>query len=221
MFNSPPGIHPKMDLAKILAQIEIVESLHGPYFTSFRQVRAGLLSLSPHLNVAKGQLAASTMLALAVKPHIIHVVGYCEGDHAASPDDVIESCEIARGVIKNCLFGLPDMASDQAVIDRKNELLAEAEVTLAAIRDVAQGDEDPLSGPQTLAQAIKQGILDAPHLRGNPSAAGKLKTRVVNGAVCAVDTATDEVIFEKERLARLNFDEDRTFQSTPFRRALV
>jgi hypothetical protein len=203
MFNSPPGLSPEMDLAKILAQIETVESLHGPDFFSLRQVRAGLLHLSPRLNVAKGQLAASTMLAQSVKPHIIHVVGYCEGDHAASSDDVIESCEIVQGVLKNSLFGMPDMTLDSIVQERKRKLLNEAELILDAIRELAMQDEDPFTSPRVIAKAISMGILDAPHLSGNPDAAGKLKTRVKNGAVYAVDSVTNEIIDEKKRLSQL------------------
>lgn len=91
-------ITPAMDLAKMLAKIMLIESLHDKDFTSYRQARAGLLHLSPRENVAKGQLAASTVNALQIKPHIIHVVGYCEGDHAAEAADVIESCEIVQGL---------------------------------------------------------------------------------------------------------------------------
>lgn len=203
MFNTPAGVQGAMDLAKILAQIEMVESLHSTDFVSFRQVRAGLLHLSPQMNKAKGQLAASTALALSVDPHIIHVVGYCEGDHAASADDVIESCEIVHGVLKNCLRGMPNMAEDTLVQSRKNELLAEAEVLLSAIRMLADEDEDPFISPRVLAKAIALGILDAPHLKGNPYAAGRLETRIVKGGVYAVDPATKELLSETTRLETL------------------
>lgn len=203
MFNSPAGIQGAMDLARILAQVEMVESLHGPDFFSVRQARAGLLHLSPQMNKAKGQLAASTALALAIKPHIIHVVGYCEGDHAASSEDVIESCEIVHGVLKNCMDGMPNMAADSLVQERKEELLADAEEILATIRGLRDGDEDPFINPRTLARAIKVGILDAPHLKGNPAAAGKLETRIVNGAVYPVDPAAKRIMNEKERLSAL------------------
>ncbi|MDI6827998.1 MAG: methionine synthase, partial [Armatimonadota bacterium] len=170
MFNTPPGIEGAMDLAKIAAQIEMVESLHGPDFISVRQVRAGLLHLSPKLLQAKGQLAASIMLALAVRPHIIHVVGFCEGDHAAGPEDVIESCEIAKGVLRNAWWGMPDVLHTPVVQDRKSHLMSEAEVTLRAIRNLAD-DEDAFTSPKALAKAIRLGILDAPHLKGNKAAA--------------------------------------------------
>lgn len=203
MFNSPPTTYGAMDLAKMLAKIELIESLHDDRFHSIRQVRAGLLHLSPQMGKAKGQLAASTALALAVKPDIIHVVGYCEGDHAASADDVIESCEIVHGALRNCLFGMPDMTADPAVQHRKNELLDEARVLLGAISGLGEGSEEPLVDAAVIAMAIKLGVIDAPHLKGNAYAAGTLQTRAVDGAIRAVDPATREVVGERERLAAL------------------
>jgi hypothetical protein len=192
-----------MDLAKMLAQMEMIESLHGDAFVSMRQVRAGLLHFSPDLHTAKGQLAASTVLALALEPHIIHVVGFCEGDHAATADDVIESCQIVRGVLRNCLFGMPEMGADPKVQERKQGLIAEAEVLLAALRAFGAGEEDPLASPRVLAEAIRLGLLDAPHLKGNPHAAGLLQTRSVNGALYAVDPDSKKVLRETERLRAL------------------
>jgi len=206
MFNSPPMITPVMDLAKMLAKIQLIESLHDKDFTSYRQARAGLLHLSPRENVAKGQLAASTVHALQIKPHIIHVVGYCEGDHAAEARDVIESCEIVQGVIRNCVSGNADSKLDHVVINRKDELLREASVILDAIVNLSKmmgkQDIDPFTDPEVLAEAIKVGILDAPHLKGNPCAAGRLETRCIEGGIDAWCKKEERRIFEKERLSR-------------------
>jgi hypothetical protein len=203
MFNSPPSTYGNMDLAKMLAKRELIERLHGDSFVSMRQVRAGLLHFSPDPQIAKGQLAASTVLALCLRPHIIHVVSFSEGDHAATADDVIESCEIVRGVLRNCLFGMPDPTSDDTVEERKKRLIAEAEVLLAALKALGSGEEDPLTRPRVLAEAIKLGVLDAPHLKGNPHAAGMLQTRPVNGAIEPVDPQTKKVLTEAERLRAL------------------
>lgn len=200
MFNTPPGLEGAMDLAKAAAQIEMVEGLHGPEFTSVRQVRAGLLHLSPRLLQAKGQLAASTMLALAVRPHVIHVVGFCEGDHAAGPDDVIESCEIVKGVLRNAWWGMPDMLGSPEVQERKNHLLSEARQTLEALAELAEADEDPLTSPTVISKAIRTGVLDAPHLSGNEAAAGLLATRLIGGAVEAVDPGSGKPLPERARL---------------------
>ena len=203
MFNSPPTTYGSMDLAKMLAKMEMIEGLPGDDFISMRQVRAGLLHFSPDPQMAKGQLSASTVLALGLRPHIIHVVAFCEGDHAATAADVIESCEIVRGVLRNCLFGMPDPTADPAVQDRKNRLLAEAKVLIAALRALGEGEEDPLTSPAVLAEAIKLGVLDAPHLKGNPYAAGLLETRTVKGAIEPVDPRTKQVLGERERLRAL------------------
>lgn len=203
MFNSPPMTCGAMDLAKMLAKIRLIESLHDHDFVHMRQVRAGLLHLSPREKVAKGQLAASMVLAMQLKPQIIHVVGYCEGDHAATAGDVIESCEIVHGALRNSLVGMPDMSVDPIVRERMEELLSEAKVLLAALRSMGNEDADPLTCPRLIAHAIKTGILDAPHLRGNPFAAGSVRTRVINGAVYAVDPVTKQVLSESNRLAAL------------------
>lgn len=203
MFNSPPTTYGNMDLAKMLAKRDMIEGLHSDDFVSMRQVRAGLLHFSPDMEIAKGQLAASTVLALGLRPHIIHVVAFCEGDHAATAPDLIESCEIVRGVLRNCLFGMPDMTVDPKVQARKDQLIAEANVLIAALRALAPEEEDPLTSPKVLAEAIRLGMLDAPHLKGNPYAAGLLQTRPVNGAIQAVDPGTGRPLSETERVRAL------------------
>lgn len=203
MFNVPPSMHHKMDLAKMLAKIELIESLEDENFKAYRQVRAGLASLSADLNVAKGQLAASTYLAMSVKPHIVHVVGFSEADHAANADDVIESCKIVRGVIRSTLHGIADMSQDQSVIDRKNELINEAKVILSALKELYPESFDSWCDPLVLTDAIKRGIIDAPHLRGNPSAKGTLETRIIDGKCLAYSKILGRTISENERLSEL------------------
>ena len=73
---------------------------------------------------------------MAIRPHIYHVVGYCEAHHAATADDIIESCKIVRGVIRNTLLGFVDITKDAQVQERKNELIEEAKVTLNAIMEL-------------------------------------------------------------------------------------
>lgn len=133
----------------------------------------------------------------------MRVVGYCEGDHAADADDVIESCDIVHGVLRNCLFGMPDMTADPAVQRRKQELIHEAGVLLSALRGIGKDKEDPLADPDAIAEAIAGGIIDAPHLRGNAYAAGRLETRAVEGAIFAIDPITREILTEQQRLAAL------------------
>ncbi|TYP52436.1 cobalamin B12-binding domain-containing protein [Thermosediminibacter litoriperuensis] len=203
MFNVPPSLSPRMDLAKMLAKIELIESLQDENFRVYRQARAGLASFPGDLAQAKGQLASSAYLAMAIKPHIYHVVGFCEAHHAATAEDIIESCRIVRGVIRNAFLGLPDMVNDPVVQERKKQLIEEAMITLEAIKQLNSGVEDPWTDPDTIARAIELGILDAPHLKGNPAACGKLVTRLVDGALYAYDPEENRVLTEKERIEKI------------------
>jgi len=146
---------------------------------------------------------------MAVRPHIVHVVGHTEAHHAATADDVIEACKLARRAIENALRGQPDMTADPTVQQRKEELVREAQVTLEAIRALASPDvADPLADPATLARAVTVGVLDAPHLRNNPFARGQIVTRIdPRGACVAVDPTTGKALSEEERISKLRSEE--------------
>jgi hypothetical protein len=202
MFNSPPGLSHAMDLSKMLACLEIATPLAGPDFRIWRQTRTGLLSYPLDPDAARAHLATSVYLQMALRPHIVHVVGHTEAHHAATADDVIEACKLARQAIENGLNGQPDVTTDPAVQGRKEELLQEARVTLEAIRGLAgPGTDDPFTDPTTLARAVTAGVLDAPHLRNNPFARGQIVTRIdKRGACVAVDPVTGNALLEKERI---------------------
>nr|WP_244971139.1 cobalamin B12-binding domain-containing protein [Tissierella pigra] len=200
MFNVPASISPEMDLGKMLAKIELVESLVDDDFNVYRQARAGLASFPTNLYQAKGQLAASAYLAMGIKPHIYHVVGFCEAHHAAKAEDIIESAMIVRGILKNEFLGSVDMTKDKNVLERKNTLIKEAKVIIDTIESLNLSVEDPLIDPATLTEAVRVGILDAPHLQGSKIAKGTLKTRMVSGALYAYDEKQGKIINEEERI---------------------
>ena len=203
MFNSPPGLSDAMDLAKMLAMIDLIEPLARPDFRIWKQTRTGLLSYPLDRDAARAHLAASVYVQMALKPHIVHVVSYTEADHAATADDVIESCNLARRAIENALRGAPDMTADPKIQARRQQLVDEAQQLLAAIASIAdRAVVDPLIDPQTLARSIELGLLDAPQLRNNRFARGQALTRIVNGACVAVDAA-GRILAERERLAHL------------------
>jgi hypothetical protein len=203
MFNSPPGLTDAMDLAKMAAVLELIDSLAGEGFRIWRQTRTGLLSYPLNPQAARGHLAASVYLQMALKPHILHIVGHTEAHHAATAEDVIEASEIARRSIENAVRGAPDGTFDPAVQRRKQELLAEARLTLEAIRTLAaRGVEDPWTDPASLAKAVTSGILDAPQLQNNPFARGQVRTHILNGMCVAVDP-NGHPLSESERLAQL------------------
>ncbi|MDI6770770.1 MAG: cobalamin-dependent protein [Anaerolineales bacterium] len=203
MFNSPPGLTDAMDLAKMLAVLDLIEPLEGTGFRIWRQTRSGLLSYPLDPEAARAHLAASIYLQMALKPHIVHVVGHTEAHHAATAEDVIAAGIIARRAIQNALHGAPDMTADPAVQARRAELVTEARVTLDSIRSLAApGVADALTDAATLARAVTSGLLDAPHLRNNPFARGEIITRIVDGACVAVDS-DGRPLPEAKRLRKL------------------
>lgn len=224
MLNTPLGTSPKMDLAKMLAKIELIESLHDSSFTTVRQVRPGLYSYPPDLDSGKGQLASSIYTGMMLRPSIVHVVAFCEADHAASAEDVIESCKIARRVIHDCLQGVPDPNHDPEIASRKNELINEARVLIHAIRELGHDTgPEPLVEPVTYVRAVQTGLLDAPLLRGNPIAKGELRTKMIDGACRAIDPDTDEVLTEEERIRGMDISDELAvdLSDTPHKRQLV
>jgi methylmalonyl-CoA mutase cobalamin-binding subunit len=205
MFNSPPGLSDVMDLAKMLAVLELIEPLAGDHFRIWRQTRSGLLSFPLDPDEARGHLAAGVYLQMALRPHILHVVGYSEAHHAATADEVIAAARIARRAAENALNGQPDMTRDPRLLARQAELVGEAQVTLQAIRALAAPDvQDPLADPVTLARTVSLGILDAPQLRNNRFARGQTATRIDRrGACVASDVDTGEPLCEAERVRNL------------------
>jgi len=199
MFNSPAGLSDAMDLARMLAILELIEPLEDETFHIWRQTRTGLLSYPLDDNAARAHLAASIYVQMALKPHIVHIVGHTEADHAATAEDVIAASRMARQAIENALRGQPDMLCDPKILKRKDHLVAEVQITLQAIRNLGDGSDAALTDPHTLAEAVRVGILDAPQLKNNPFAPGAVRTRVLDGACETVDE-NGKIIDEQTRL---------------------
>jgi len=202
MFNSPPGTSDALDLAKMLALLALIAPLESPDFRIWRQTRIGLLSHPLDPESARGHLAASTYLQMALKPHIYHIVGHTEAHHAATAEDIIIASKIARRAIQNAM-GAPDMTAAPEVQAHKEWLVQEAGILLRAIRGLAAPEvTDPWSDSFALAEAVRLGLLDAPQLRGSRFARGQIRTRLIHGACCAVDKL-GRALSERERLAGL------------------
>jgi methylmalonyl-CoA mutase cobalamin-binding subunit len=206
MFDSPPNVLSKMELAKMLACLEMIAPLADDVFHIWRQTRTGLLSYPLDLDAARAHLATSIYLQMALRPHIVHVVGHTEAHHIATAEDVIEACKLARRAIENAMNGQPDMTVDPDVQQRKEELVREAQVTLGAICAMADPSAtDPLTDAANLARVVTTGVLDAPHLRNNPFARGQIVARIDDrGACVAIDPTTGRAVSEEERIAMLN-----------------
>jgi hypothetical protein len=145
---------------------------------------------------------------MVLRPHIVHIVGHTEADHAATAEDIIEAARMARRAIENAM-GQPDPSADAIVQERVRELVGQAHITLEAIRSIAPPSvPDPWIDADTLAKVVSLGIMDAPQLGNNPFARGELKTRIDRrGANLAVDALSFEPVSEEVRLARLTWKE--------------
>lgn len=203
MFNSPPGLSDAMDLAKMLAVMDMILPLERQDFKVWKQTRIGLLSHPLDPDAARGHLAAATYLQMALKPHIYHIVGHTEADHAATADDVIEASKIARRAIENAVRGAPDMTADPAISWRREQLVREANLLLDAIATLSgPGVDDPFTDPATLTRAVTSGLMDAPQLRNNKYGRGMIRTSIVDGANVVVDE-NGRAIDEQERISNL------------------
>jgi methylmalonyl-CoA mutase cobalamin-binding subunit len=202
MMNTPPNLSPKMDIAKAIAKLELVESLQDENFIPYRMVRTGLLSFPADPNSAMGQLVASMFYASYLNPHIIHVVSYCEAMKRATSKEILESVKMVRKANSLASRGLPDFKSDPEIKSRIDLLKNEAMVIIEKIKEFSIDKEDPLTDPETLYMAVKTGILDAVGLQGNSIAKGKIKVAAINGAYEAVDDKGN-VLRERERLSKI------------------
>lgn len=209
MLNTPVGTSYPMDLAKMLAATDLLSELEGDGFRVIRQVRTGLTSLAGDPAVAKGQVVSSLQLGLQLQPDIVHIVGFSEADHAATAAEVIEAGRMVHGLLRNTRGGLPWAEGDFAVAKRRAELFTDARILLWAIGSLcpqsrrASADSLGLADAETIATAIRLGLLDAPHLAGRPGAAGQVATELLDGAWLAVDPRTGHPVRETERVGHL------------------
>ena len=196
MFNTPPETTAVMDLGKMLAQREMVERHRDTNFLPLHMVRAGLMLFSPDQSIAKGQLAASIAISLEINPEIVHVVGYSEADHAAYPEELIESAKIAQGVLRTLRDGRPDLSSDPRVKARKKKLIEEAEVLLTSVSNLG-----PLLEAATLEKIVNTGIFFAPHVQTHKPKKFPYQTTTENGCCCSAYDG--KPITEAKRLRRM------------------
>ena len=205
MFNTPPSSSFDMDLAKILAKNELLQTLVDDSFSVIKQVRTGIASFPLNLNKAKGQLAAATLIQLAIKPDIIHVVSYSEASHAARPEDIIESCNIVDQVIKMVYSSGLNIIDDK-IKKRKEELIKQARWIVNLIPGLARTpfeQENPFVNFKVLNRLIKYGIFDAPHLKNNEFALGRIKTKIIEGACYSWDEKRQEKVDELSRIKKI------------------
>lgn len=222
MFNTPPGLTLDMDLAKMLAKNELLNTLVDNNFSIIKQVRTGLASFPLDLDRAKGQLATASLIQLALKPDIVHIVSYSEADHAAHPSDIIESCKIVSQVINRVLSSDLDFISSD-IVKRKNQLIQQAQDIIHIIPNLTKNFEEaknPYTNPMVLNRLVKYGIFDAPHLKNNKFAKGEIQTKIIKGACYSWDSNRDKIYDEIERIKDIANELNLFKESSRIRRVI-
>ncbi len=174
-FNKPAETGDYADLAKMRAALGLVEAVRpqGHRARLLIETRSGIEHFSSDLETAKYQLARSTLLQMLLNPNMIHLVSYCEADHAATFMDIIESSKVVRRGIR--LFrqherDIREAANHPFVEDRYCYLRHETEHLLRQIAALhPQGRDVPwyqlykfLSDPMVLELAIARRCMAAP-----------------------------------------------------------
>lgn len=175
-FNKPAETGDYGDLAKMAAAKEIVEILRPVENKSnvYMETRAGIEHFSTDMDIAKYQLARTTLLQMIFNPDVIHLVSYCEADHAATADDIIESSKIVRRAVqifKENELDLKRLRNHIVIQDRKKHLIREAKYVLYEIAKLSDNYNTEmslrelykcLSNPKALYAAMEKKIMSAP-----------------------------------------------------------
>ena len=218
MLNTPKYTWGIQDLAKARSLLRLVKSLEGPDFKVYLQPRGGLDYFSPDAEKAKAQLAAVTALMDDIEPRdarspqIIHVVSYSEALALADPPVMEESIRITRCALREYRRlrregGVDDMTANPEVAAREAALYGDAKKMIQAVESLI-GDA---YSPGGLYSMLVAGVFALPWLtacREEFAAAAGMTTRIVKGAVFAVDDKGKPIPVEeriesiKARLAR-------------------
>lgn len=204
MLCNPPSISPAMDLAKMLAKIQLIEELEDDNFSTIRMIRTGLLAYPADPDIAKGLVASTMFYGAYLQPDIVHAVSYTEAIKRATAREIIETVKIVKKALSLAYQGTPDYLADPAIAQRVEELKEETKTILQAMKTIGEAYQDPLAEPEVIYQAIKLGILDAPGLKGFSVAKGAFNTEISEGKHVSVDEKC-QILTEKARLAKLGF----------------
>lgn len=177
-FNKPVETGDYADLAKFYAVRDLIETLRpNNNHRILIETRSGIEHFSVDQQYAKFQLARSTLLQMIISPSIVHLVSYCEADHAATADDVIESSKILRRAMrmfKENEIDIRRAAENEFINERKKSLLRDAAQILYKVASCSPQCSDRadglpvsalvpfLSDPEALKTAMKKRIMTAP-----------------------------------------------------------
>ena len=202
MLANPPSISPLMDLAKMQAKIDLMGEEEDENFTIYRMVRTGLLAYPADMDQAKGLISSTMFYGTFLKPDIVHVVSYSEAVKRATSVEILESVRMVKKSMEIADKGLlENIHEDRRFKERLEFLKKEVRYLLGEISKM-KDVEDPLVDPEVIYLAIKEGLLDAPGLKGFSVAKGNFRTEIHEGYHVTVDD-DGEILEEEERIRRV------------------
>lgn len=214
-FNKPASTGDYGDIAKMSALQQLIRHiLPDKNINIITETRSGIEHFSSELNYAKYQLARSTLLQLILNPGMIHLVSYCEADHAAQPEDIIESSKIVRSAIrhyKKNAYDILKQAKHPFVQERKSHLLNEAMYLLKAIAGLS-GEQSisplykSLSDSNVLKEAMRRRYMTAPGITNANYKNDGIITKISPYGVVDAYESWDAVapMPERQRIERMN-----------------
>ena len=213
-FNKPAETGDYADLAKMSAAIKIIESIRpvGNKARIYIETRPGIEHFSADLETAKYQLARSTLLQMIINPDIIHLVSYCEADHAATAEDVIESSKIVRRAVrifKENEHDLRKTLSHPVILQRKEYLLKQAQYVIDHIVKLSKQYYKGisineyykcLSDPAALIESLRLKLMSAPGITHPEYADPDMLTKAGEyGFIDCYETWDDKIPMSEER----------------------
>lgn len=217
-FNKPATTGDYADLGKFAAVKRIVEALRpiGNKANIYYEARSGIEHFSTDLEKAKFQLARSVLLQMLIEPSILHLVSYCEADHVATADDVIESSKILRcaaHTFQNNELDIKKAVNWDVVNERAEFLYKEAMVVLYELAALAVGNKfidthnlyHYLSEPSVLKNAVQFRYMTAPGIAGKKYANKDILTKVTEYGFldCYENWEDKKPMSEEKRISKL------------------
>lgn len=202
MLANPPSISPLMDLAKMQAKIDLMGEEENENFKIYRMVRTGLLAYPADMDQAKGLISSTMFYGTFLKPDIVHVVSYSEAVKRATSVEILESVRMVKKSMEIADKGLlENIHEDKRFKNRLEFLKKEVRYLLGEISKL-KNVEDPLVDPEVIYLAIREGLLDAPGLKGFSVAKGNFRTEIHEGYHVTVDD-DGKILEEEERIRRV------------------
>ena len=218
-FNKPKETGDYADLAKMSAGLQMAKRIsmgRSNPANIIVEARTGIESLSPNMQKAKWQLGRSTLLQMMMNPNILHVVSYCEANHAATPEDIIDSSKLVRRAVrifKQHQHDIMKEMNNPIVVERREYLIKECSYLLNEIAKLnpkfpglvpIEQMAQYLGDANVLSTAIERKIISSPGIINPKYKGAHITSPTKFGMVNLVDDyISKNIVSEKERLYNL------------------